>query len=296
MPMVALEDFKPLSLGDKVLFDAHYAKYPPTHSDFMFTTMVCWSALVEYTFLFKREGLTIMFKVGGKTHLRPPFGPRDKEGVTELLKLSAELGLERPLVELDADTKMWLEHEMPTLKFDPLRDFFDYVYLATDLRDLPGKRYLNIRNQLNHFQKTYKYDPSPIEPKDLGDIKDFLARWCKARPCTTELMEHENKAAGFAVEHFVELGLGGIIIRIDGHIQALSVFEPLNKDTVVIHVEKAMPEYKGLYQAINREAARVLADRFTYIDRESDMGDEGLRTAKLKYGHHHFIELYAMQK
>jgi uncharacterized protein len=70
----------------------------------------------------------------------------------------------------------------------------------------------------------------------------------------------------------------------------------MSKDTVVIHFEKAMPEFKGLYQAINREAAKVLADKFTYIDRESDMGDEGLRTAKMKYGHHHFIELFAVLK
>ena len=88
-----------------------------------------------------------------------------------------------------------------------------------------------------------------------------------------------------------ELGLKGLIIRIDGNIEGLSVFEKMNDDTAIVHYEKAMPEFDGIYQILNQESAILMAKDFKFINRESDLGKAGLRKAKKRYHPHHMEEV-----
>ena len=87
----------------------------------------------------------------------------------------------------------------------------------------------------------------------------------------------------YTVEHCFELDLCGLVIRINGDIEAVTMFESICPDTAVIHFEKAMPSFEGLYQAINNESAKLLAQDHQFINRQSDLGIEGLRTAKERY-------------
>ena len=91
--------------------------------------------------------------------------------------------------------------------------------------------------------------------------------------------------------HFFDLGLSGIVLRIDGTIEAISVFEAMNADTAVIHFEKGSPDFDGVYKAVNMEVANRLQPKVTFIDREEDLGVPGLRKAKLSYHPHHFVEV-----
>jgi len=110
------------------------------------------------------------------------------------------------------------------------------------------------------------------------------------------MLEEEKKAVIYCMKHFSELGLFGIYIRIDGDIQALSVWEPLNRETAVIHFEKGMQEYDGIYPAINNETAKILAREYKYINRESDLGIPGLRTAKERLHPDHMEPLYYINR
>ena len=105
----------------------------------------------------------------------------------------------------------------------------------------------------------------------------------------------KREAILFCVRNFEALGLSGISLRVGGEIRALSVYERMNHDTAVIHFEKGMPGYRGIYQAVVNEAAKVLAEDFVYINRESDLGLPGLRTAKQRLHPHHMVELYYVE-
>ena len=108
-------------------------------------------------------------------------------------------------------------------------------------------------------------------------------------------LEHEIEATSFAIEHLSELSLQGLLIRVDTQVEAISLFERLNADTAVIHFEKGMTEYEGIYKAINAETAKALAGKVKYINRESDLGVEGLREAKMRYHPHHMVEVYSLK-
>jgi hypothetical protein len=86
------------------------------------------------------------------------------------------------------------------------------------------------------------------------------------------------------------------MIRVNQDIGAISLFEPLNMDTALVHFEKGLPDCEGIYKAINAETAALLAKKFTYINRESDLGVAGLREAKLRYHPDHMVEVYSLKR
>ena len=92
--------------------------------------------------------------------------------------------------------------------------------------------------------------------------------------------------------NFFELKLSGVAIRIDGKIEAISVYEQMSPDTVVVHYEKGAPDYDGVYKAINAETAKLIQKGFKFVNREPDMGLPGLRKAKMSYRPHHMVEVY----
>jgi len=131
----------------------------------------------------------------------------------------------------------------------------------------------------------------------MGEVKSFLKRWCLWKDCDSDpLLESEKKAILFSIAKFFELKLSGLAIKINGNIEAISVFEPMNPDTVVVHYEKGSPYFDGIYKAINKETACLIQDKFKFINREQDMGIPGLRKAKMSYRPNHMIKVFHVNK
>ena len=131
----------------------------------------------------------------------------------------------------------------------------------------------------------------------MDEIKNFLKRWCLWKDCDSDpLLENEKKAILYSIAHFFELELSGLALRIDGDIEAISVYESMNSETAVVHYEKGSPDYDGIYKAINAEVAKLLQNDFTFINREQDMGLPGLRQAKMSYRPHHMVEVFHVDK
>jgi hypothetical protein len=76
----------------------------------------------------------------------------------------------------------------------------------------------------------------------------------------------------------------------------MSLFEGLNRDTALVHFEKGLPDCKGIYRAVNAETAKILVRDYVYINRESDMGVEGIREAKTRYHPHHMVEVHMLKR
>jgi uncharacterized protein len=295
--MLSVADFKPVTLSDRVFFLKHYKSYPQVHSDNSFTNMVCWNDYAHYRYACVEGCIVLSSTIAGMTRYRPPIGPRNPELLAEVLRLAAESEEEHPFVILDPETKEWMTGLYPDLQFYAERKYFDYVYLASDLAELPGKRYLTIRHQLNKFQKTCMPQVEMICEENLGEIKDFLELWCDWKNCDSDpVLASEKEAVSFALSHYEELQLSGIAIRAKDKIGAMSLFEGQNRDTALVHFEKGLPDCKGIYRAANAETARILARDYIYINRESDMGVEGIREAKTRYHPHHMVEVHLLKR
>jgi uncharacterized protein len=289
--MLSLDDFRRITLEDKALFEKHYQTNPPDHSGELFSTMLSWGHYVEYRYTYVEESIILLSKGNKWAVLHPPSGKPNITLLTQVLTLAKQENILFGFIK--KMQKESLAKQFPSLVLVEDRDFFDYVYRASDLADLPGTMYGKIRNRLNKFTKNFAYTTEEISEKNMEEVHQFLKRWCLWRDCESdELLENERKAILYAMSHFNELGLQGLALRIHDTVQAIAVYEQMNKDTVVVHFEKGAPDFDGIYKAINRETAQRVQHLVPYINREEDLGVPGLRKAKLSYHPDHFIEVY----
>jgi hypothetical protein len=287
------DDFRPVTLNDKKLFASHYRRHPQVHSDNTFANMICWNHYAHYRFAQKAGNIILSSTIEDRTTFRPPIGPRNGTLLSDLIELCGEVGEDIPLVLIDHDAKNWLNEEFPDLPLYPDRNYFEYVYLASDLATLPGRNYLGIRRQLNKFRKNCNPVVESIDKENKEEVTEFLVEWCEWKNCDGEpFLFHEREAIMCATKHLESIGLSGLLIRVVGKVGAMSLFEPLNHETLVVHFEKGLPDCEGIYKAINAETASRVQDRFRFINRESDMGVPGLREAKLRYHPHHLVEVF----
>ena len=167
------------------------------------------------------------------------------------------------------------------------RNNFDYVYLAQDLINLSGRKFHAKKNHLNAFRKEYpdaKYLPitEEIIPKCRDELNQWYAAHKHANP-DDNFICYERAAIHEIFDHFDAFKLKGGAILLDERVVAFTFGEQLNSDTAVIHVEKADPTIRGIYAAINQNFVAHEWSNMIYINREEDMGIDGLRRAKESY-------------
>lgn len=251
----------------------------------------------NYHFTLYKSTLIIYSRIDGQIRFRPPIGEHKKDVFDEVIALAQQQESDFPLGVISSDTKKWMEKNYEKIKFNEHRKYFDYVYLASELAELSGSSYSKIRNRLNKFKRNYEYSTEKISEENMGEVEKFLHRWCLWKDCKSdELLLSEKKAILYSISNFFELGLSGIVIRIDGDIEAISVYEPMGTDVAIVHYEKGSPDYDGIYKVINQETAEILKGDFKYINRESDMGIAGLRKAKKSYQPDHMVQVYHISK
>ena len=259
--------------------------------------MVCWNQIAQYRYAHVNGNVILASTIAGVTRFRPPIGPRDPALMKDLIRFAMEIGDDTPIVLIDPQTVQWMKELDPSLTLIPDRNHFEYVYRALDLAELPGKNYLKIRSQINKFRKNCGHTVEPITAGNRQEVMEFLVKWCEWKGCENDfVLAHEKEAVFFAIEHFTELPLRGLLIRVNSQVSAISLFERLNEDTALVHFEKGLPDCEGIYKAINAETAALLAGEVTYINRESDLGVAGLREAKMRYHPHHMVEVWSLKR
>lgn len=172
-------------------------------------------------------------------------------------------------------------------EFSEQPDIADYIYTSESLAELPGKKYHSKRNFLNRFEQKYGDISTvlPITQADIREISEYSSRWCAANGCRHDdsSLAVESCAIGTALANWDALGLFGAVLRVDGRVRAYNVASELLPDTADVHVEKADEEIEGAYAVVNNALAKMLRQKYRYINREEDMGLPGLRRAKESY-------------
>jgi hypothetical protein len=168
------------------------------------------------------------------------------------------------------------------------RNNFDYLYLREDLATLPGKQYHKKRNLVNAFLNNYTYEAKPMRGIHLKDAYYILDAWREAKGETGDYVASKE-----ALDLMERLNLKGYIFYVDNKPAAYTLGEALARGrSFAIHFEKAIDRYKGIYQFVNQAFAASLPKYYIYINREQDLGDEGLRQAKMTYRPCGFVKKY----
>ena len=157
--------------------------------------------------------------------------------------------------------------------------------------------YQQKRNHLNSFQRSHRQNTyEALTPALLTACQQMAREWCEIRRCEEDLsLMEEWDAVAETLAHFEALGLTGGAVFVAGRLEAFTVGEKLNDDTVVIHLEKANPEVRGLYTAINQAFLEHAWEDTPWVNREQDLGEPGLRKAKLSYHPHHLEEKFTIR-
>ena len=289
-------EFKDITPQDKELITSFTRHSHRRNCDLSFSNLCSWRFLYHTQFAISDGYLLLRFWAEGELVYMMPIGQGDLGKVLEVLIQDAHQE-KAPFCLLGICTDMCadLETLMPgRFLFTADRDYADYLYLRTDLATLAGKKFQPKRNHVNKFKRMYPdYEYTAITPDRIRECLELEAEWCKANNCDQhEGTGNERRALVYALHHFEELGLTGGILHADGRIAAFTFGMPINQDTFGVHVEKADTRIEGAYAMINFEFANHIPEQYTYINREEDLGIEGLRKAKLSYQPAIILEKY----
>ena len=290
------DNFKSIDIEDKALFSEYLSLDPPQTSELTFTNLFIWRHQYHPTWLLWEDCLLIVFqpKEGDPFGLSP-IGPGDKKRALDFL--SHILGQLTPEARVCRVSKAFVEEyaEPDEYRITLDRDNSDYVYLIRDLINLSGRKYHRKKNHLNRFIKSNIFEYHPLDKDLVTSFLEMQESWCQMRECVEqpELLS-EDYAVHEALTHFEDLDYQGGAIIMNSRVEAFSLGERLNKETAVIHIEKANPDIPGLYTAMNQLfCSNAWADT-TYVNREQDLGSEGLRRAKESYYPHHMVDKHTL--
>jgi len=289
--------FEPITLKDRDRISRYLRIYPDNEtSEYSFTNLFIWSGVENIEWRESDGIMCLRTWAGGVLRYLMAFAPEDRfnEALDTAIATSAEAGRPFFMHSLPDWYREKMEAHMPgrfTFAREPHMD--DYVYRAKDLIKLPGKKYHAKRNHINRFMNEYggRYIYAPYEESMAGACMEIYNRWLSGQRDPAPLCGERDSVA-CAIANAEALGVVGGVVLIDGVPQAFSLGERLTSDMAVIHIEKANPAIHGLFSVINRDFAANAFSDAAWINREEDMGDEGMKRAKLSYRPARMIEKY----
>ncbi len=241
------------------------------------------------------DGFFVFLAKYGEKYVYPfPVGDGDLKHIIELLMLDAkERNIPFRLSGLNNADAEAVKNLFPDkFIFTSKRDHEDYIYLLDDLKFLSGRKFHQKRNHLNKFKLLYhNYTVETISEDNIPAVWDFALKWFNSR--NNEDIAYEQQALKRAFDNYSLLGFEGIVLSVNGQVIAFTLASQTSNDTFDVHFEKADTSFDGAYTAINNFFATYISEKYPlikYLNREEDMGIEGLRKAKLSYNPHHMQE------
>ena len=287
-------DFHRPTASEKEAYEKILFSCPPRGCEYSFANLKLWG-LQNIAFV---HGCVALFShFYGRSVYPYPIGSGDKKAVIEAILLDArDRGIPCRITGMTDADRQELEELFPdTFVFRSDRDTSDYVYAIDDLADLKGRKFQKKRNHVNRFRTEHPdFQVVPLTVCNMPLAQHMINDWYRIRmkedPEGNYMME--NIALSRACRKYEALGMDGILLMDGDQVLAVTMGSRMGAETFDIHFEKAREDVEGAYAAVNCEFARYLRlkhPHIAYLDREDDMGLEGLRRAKLSYNPHHMV-------
>lgn len=301
--------FKDIELSDSKWIRELFSVPDYNSEDYNFTFQFLWKNTFRSKVARIGDLVLIQYNMDGRKSYLMPVGRADEHQVAEIinsmLNESSLLGDDGTLVfygVLPSQMDFFEKNFAGRYTSEQIRMGADYIYDAQALKTLSGKKYQAKRNFANGFRRLYRWRFEPICESNMEECLQMNDEWCRRNGCGQDFWKNnEFCAVRVALNNYKALDLDGGLLRVDGNVVAFTIGERTSSDTLLVHIEKALTEYRGAYQAMSQEFLGymdgVLRQResipegtpaFTLVNREDDSGDENLRKAKLEY---HPIEI-----
>lgn len=265
------------------LIQKYLERFPPEYCEHNIVNLFCWAEIYQYQWFCFRERL-MNYDSRNNILMMPPGPDLSPEDLYAVAHDMMDAGL---CASIGLVTKSYLRDNPGIRNYfhvEEDRDSAEYIYRTESLIQLNTKKLHKKKNLVSQFHRRYPdHRVRPVTREMTGKIQGFAKDLVYANEPVADSLKEEIEAIEKAFRHWDLLGLEGLVLYVEDHIAAFSIFSPLSRNTVNIHFEKANIAYKGAAQVINQETAIYLQDRFAFINREQDLGVPGLRQAKLSY-------------
>ncbi len=287
-------DFQPVTIADRQWVLPLLAAESLPLCDYGFTALFCWQHVYQQEICQFEERLLVRAKTSRGLSYLWPVGSGDP--VPALRALREDARSKGAPLYMVAVMKEQLPHITRAfgegVRIIDAPENYDYLYDINRLADLPGKKLHAKRNHINRFRQNCPEGYfEPLTAADIPDCLELDRLWYEGHSAMSDGVRNnhmymERAAMVTALNYFSELGLEGGLIRCRGKVLAFTIGTHLSKTMVAVNFERAMTEYQGAFSVINQEFANHIRARYpevTRINREEDMGNPGLRKAKLSY-------------
>lgn len=280
-------EFHPITIEDRPRLGEILKSAPDRGCEYTFGNLFIWKDTYDTQVAYSGDGLAVVrFTEEPHAYLFPVGEGDVGSAVEDMLKQSASLGGHFRIIAARPEDVELLHGLFPgRFKSHASRDFAEYVYNSDDLISLKGKKYHSKRNHISRFEAENEgYGFVEITKDNISLAERMNEEWYTQNiGYDPEGLAHEKRASQLAFENFDELGFKGGMTVTSAGVVAFSIGEEINADTFCVHFEKARYDVNGAYTVINRDFSRHFCKDYKYINREDDVGDEGLRRSKLSY-------------
>ena len=287
-------NFEALKLEDKPLYDSFLLQCANRGCEYNFANLFLWG---RQKALIHQGNLAFFCQFNRKSVYLFPVGTNLKPTIDAIIADSRKRGIPCRLTSLTSEDQALLEQWYPgEFYFQPDRDSFDYIYSIDALADLKGKKLQRKRNHCNRFRLLHpNCAAEPITDENTPQVLNMLNQWYETRKSAdpTASFYLEQAAITKALHNRTALGMEGLLLLEKGRPIAMTLGSRLSENTFDVHFEKAVDDMDGAYTVINREFAQYLRAKYPqlrWLNREDDLGIEGLRKAKLSYCPDRLIE------
>lgn len=269
--------------------------YNSTESSFII--LYTWCNLYGGEICIKDNSVFIRSKRENGYSYLPPLGGDMREGLLQIYETEAAYGRSVRFHSVTERMREQMERAFPgEFEYTERRNSADYMYRRESLATLAGKKMHQKRNHFNKFIKNYegRFSYSSMTSDDVEEVRAFQRKWIEmaSEKEGQNALAYEATAIEKLLFFFDRFSLRGGILRIDGEICAYCIGAKISDDTFDVMVEKGDYAYEGVYQAINKLFVENECSDVEYINREEDMGIEGLRRAKLSYNPEFLLTKY----
>ena len=298
--------FKEIDINSREELEPYFDLVDYEACEYCFNTLYMWQDAYKTSYSIQKDFAIIVGEYEGNRFSILPLAKKENIGkaIQYTLNYFEEIGKKIYFRGITKEIKEILEKEYKD-KFEYIeeRDLFDYVYDAESLRTLKGRKNQKKRNHLNYFTKEYegRYEYRLLNKSDFEECIKVIKKWTLSKEendVFDESMDDELIAIKKIFKNYEilkdKIKIAGVYI--DNKLEAFTMGEYINKDMALIHIEKANPSVRGLYPFINQQ---FIANEFVdvmFVNREEDLGIEGLRKSKLSYHPIRFVEKYTIKE
>ena len=290
--------FQEITLDDIEVFQPFLSEFKARTCDFTVGGLFMWRKIFAMQYAMEDNVMySRLHSANGDVYYNLPIGGSITDAISRILEY------ERP--RKTQTVRFCTVPEEYVCLFSHMRaavtseeQFSDYLYRAEDLALLPGRKYSAQRNRIHQFEReNSEWSFTPLQKEDLPEVIEYVnGEFCASHNDTSVFGAEEQKMTIEVLENPEKYNnLFGAILRAENRIVGFSIGE-IKGDTLYVHIEKASRSSKGAYQQLTKQFVKKFSTNgVMYVNREEDMGDEGLRSAKLAYHPAALLKKYTVE-